>query len=80
VIRTKILARVAVGIFAVVAPLGVAVGGAAPASANPDLCVSGPFGYVDACVQGPGWYGWHGGPVWHGGWGHGDGDDQGEDD
>ena len=79
-IPTIILATAAAGIFAVVAPLGIAVGSAAPESADPDVCVSGPFGYVDACVQAPGWVGWYDPPWWRDGWGHGDGDDQGEDE
>jgi hypothetical protein len=84
VIRLKILGKAATGLGAVAVPLGIAVAGAAPASANPDVCVNGPFGYAHACVQTPGWVGWPGywydGPRWHGGWGHGDSDDQGEDD
>ena len=60
--------------------MGIAVAGAVPASANPDVCVNGPFGYTYACVEAPGWVDWHDGSWWHGGWGHGDGDDQGEDD
>ncbi len=79
-IRSKILGKTAAGLFAVVTPLGIAVGGAASASADPGLCVNGPFGYAQACVQAPGWVGWYDGPQWRGGWGHGDGDDQGEDD
>jgi hypothetical protein len=78
--RSKILGKVALGLCAVVTPMAVAIGGAAPAPADPGgLCVSGPFGYVDACVQAPGWVNWYDGPQWHG-WGYGDGDDQGEDD
>jgi hypothetical protein len=80
VIPVKTLSKAAAGLFAVAAPLVIAVGGAAPSSADPGLCVSGPLGYVDACVQGPGWADWHGGPWWHNGWRHGGGDDQGEDD
>jgi len=81
VIHVKILGKAAAGLFAVVAPLGVAVGGATSAWADPGVCISGPFGYAQACVQGPGWYGWHDGWYgWHDGWGHGGGDDQGEDD
>jgi hypothetical protein len=80
VIRLKTRGKAAAGLFALAVPLVIVVGGAAPASADPGLCVGGPFGYVDACVQGPGWGDWHGGPWWHDGWRHGGGDDQGGDD
>jgi len=76
----KILVTAAAGLFALFASLGIAAAVAMPASADPDTCVSGPFGYVDACVQAPGWIPWYGGPWWHDGWGNGDGNDQGEDD
>lgn len=79
-IRLKILGKVAAGLVALVVPLGIAIGGGPPASADPGACVSGPFGYAYACVQTPGWIGWPGywdyGPRWH----DGGGDDQGEDD
>jgi hypothetical protein len=82
--RSKTIAKAAAGLFAVVAPLGIALGGASSASADPGLCVSGPYGFVDACVQAPGWVNWYDGPRWHDGWHdgwrHGGGDDQGEDD
>ena len=75
----KSLATAAAGLFAVAAPLGIAIGSAAPAAADPGgVCVSGPF--VEGCVQAPGWVGWYDGPWWRDGWHHGDGDDQGEDD
>jgi hypothetical protein len=81
VIRSKILAKAAIGLCAVVAPMAIAIGGAASASADPGWCVSGPFGYASACLQAPGWAPWYGGPGWYGGgWRHGGGDDQGEDD
>ncbi|WP_238391087.1 MULTISPECIES: hypothetical protein [unclassified Mycolicibacterium] len=67
-----------VGLGALAVPVGVAVAGAAPASAGPSICATGPYGYVNACVEGPGWArpwygdGWHGDNGWHG---HGHGHD-----
>lgn len=81
--RLKILKKLTAGIGLVAVPMGIALAGAGQASADDGdgLCVSGPFGWAHACVEGPGWYdGWYGGPWWGGGWHHGDGDDQGEDD
>lgn len=76
--RVKSLGMVAAGLGAVAVPMGIAAAGAAPASADPGLCVSGPFGYAYACVDAPRWHGdWYDGPGWRGGW---YGDDQGEDD
>ena len=40
------------------------------------LCASGPWGFVSACVQGPGWVDWNPGWGWNGGW---DGGHHGED-
>lgn len=54
-IRSKLMRALVVGAGAVAVPMSVAVIGAAPASAGPDLCVSGPYGYAYACVEGPGW-------------------------
>lgn len=70
-IRMKNLGRIAVALGVVAVPMGIA--SAAPASADPGWCVSGPFGYAHACVDGPGWYGgwyndWYDGPGWGGGW------------
>jgi len=83
VVPFKILVKIVAGLGAVAASLGIAVAGAGPASADPDLCVSGPFGYAYACVQTPGWVGvpgyWYDGPR-HGGWGHGHGEGHGDDD
>ena len=80
-IRSKILAKAAIGLCAVVAPMAIAIGGAASASADNGWCIGGPFGYASACVQGPGWVPWYPGQVWNNGWRHGGGgDDQGEDD
>ncbi|MGV9801030.1 hypothetical protein ACWDTP_23580 [Mycobacterium sp. NPDC003449] len=71
----------AAALGAVAVPMGIAVAGAAPAPADPGLCVSGPYGYAQACVEAPGWHDdWYDGPRWRGGWHDGDGDDQGEDD
>lgn len=78
-ILTKMLRYAAVGLGAVAVPVVIGVVGAAPSSADPGLCVSGPYGYAQACVNSPGWYG---GPYWDNGWDNGwhHGDDQGEDD
>lgn len=67
---------------------GIGIAGAASASADHNgVCVSGPFGYTQACVALPGWVTpqWsYDGPRWggdgwngHGGnsWAHGDGED-----
>ncbi|MCP2626986.1 hypothetical protein NLB33_29515 [Mycolicibacterium smegmatis] len=54
-IRSKLMRALVVGAGAVAVPMSVAVIGAAPASAGPNLCVSGPYGYAYACVEGPGW-------------------------
>lgn len=56
---------------------------AASADDGNGICVSGPWGWASACVQGPGWVDWNPGWVdWNGGWGgghhgghHGHGDD-----
>mgnify|MGYP000010460561 CR=1 FL=1 len=65
-IRLKSLEKLAVGIDLVAVPMGMALAGAGQASADDGgggLCVSGPFGYAHAWVNGPGWYdGWQGGP------------------
>lgn len=69
-IRQKVKRTAAIALGALVVPVGIAVAGAAPASADPNLCVSGPFGYAYACVDGPdwGWHdnGWHGRGHWKG--------------
>ncbi|NKZ12029.1 hypothetical protein HGA11_13675 [Mycolicibacterium septicum DSM 44393] len=75
--RFENLGKLAAGLVVVAVPIGVALAGAGSASADPGLCVSGPYGFAHACVDTPGWYnGWYDGPRWHGGWD----DDQGEDD
>ena len=85
VIRSGMLERALVAVGAAALPLALAVGGAAPASADPDICVGGPWGYAYACIDTPGWAdywyddGWYGGgpkgpPGWkpgHGPPGHG---------
>ncbi|CDO33463.1 hypothetical protein ABQF44_09935 [Mycolicibacterium porcinum] len=78
--RWKNLGIISAGLGVVAVPIGIAVAGAGTASADPGLCVNGPFGYAQACVDVPGWYnGWYDGPRWHGGdWHHGG--DWGEDD
>ena len=76
------LGTMAAGLGAVAVPVVLAVAGAGQVSADPGFCVSGPFGYASACINGPGWVDWT--PDWHGGWdgdhGWGHGNDQGEDD
>ncbi len=75
-IRSKLMRAAAVGLGALAVPVGVAVAGAAPASAGPNICATGPYGYVQACVEGPGWGWYDNGPRWHGrGHGHGHGHD-----
>ncbi|MEE6164779.1 MULTISPECIES: hypothetical protein [unclassified Mycolicibacterium] len=69
---SKLTRAAAIGLGALVVPVGISVAGAAPASAGPDVCVSGPFGYAYACVDTPGWGRWDDGPRWRGhGHGHG---------
>ena len=71
-IRSKLLKRAALGVSAAALPVGMAFAGAASASAGPDVCVSGPYGYAYACVDTPGWVDWHdGGPRGRGHWKHG---------
>jgi hypothetical protein len=78
VISAKMLWNASLGIGVVAMPLIIGVAGAAPASADPGLCVTGPFGYAQACVEVPGWHGdWYDGPRWRDGWHD---DDQGDDD
>ena len=71
------LGKTAVGLGALAVPVVFAVAGAGQASAGPGACVSGPFGYAQACLDLP-WIGW-GVPHWDGGWGNGwHGDDDWE--
>jgi hypothetical protein len=53
-----ILARTAAGVGAAALPAVLAVAGAGQAAADPSVCVSGPFGYASACVDGPEWVDW----------------------
>ncbi|MFV8049473.1 hypothetical protein [Mycobacterium sp. 48b] len=73
--RSKLKKVAAIGLGTLAVPVGVAIAGAAPASAGPEICATGPYGYVSACVEGPGWGRWYdNGPRWHGrGHGHGHG-------
>ena len=77
-----ILGKTAVGLGAVAVPVVFAVAGAGQASADPGICVSGPWGYASACINRPGWVDWGrtgtAGGTADGGWG--DGDEEGEDD
>ena len=76
--RVNSVRKLAAGLGVVAVPMGIGFAGAGSASADPGLCVSGPYGFAHACVDTPGWYnGWYDGPRWRGGW---DGNDQGEDD
>jgi hypothetical protein len=79
-----ILRKTAAGLGAVTVSVVFAAAGAGQVSADPGICVTGPWGWTSACVNGPGWGNW--GPNWDGGWhdgwhhGWGDGNDQGEND
>ena len=76
-----ILGKTAAGLGAVAVPMVFAVAGTGQASADPGICVNGPWGFASACVNGPGWVDWWR-PHWDDGWGPywQGGDDQGEDD
>lgn len=69
-IRRNMKKAAAVTLGSLIVPVGIAVAGAAPASAGPDICVGGPYGYAYACVDTPGWprpwhdNGWHGKGHW----------------
>jgi hypothetical protein len=78
VIRSTMLKKAALRLVAAALPLGMAIAGAAPASAGPDVCVSGPYGYAYACIDTPGWVDWYDGPRGRGHWKHGHG--HGHDD
>jgi hypothetical protein len=80
-----ILGKTAAGMGAVAVPVVFAVAGAGQASADPGICVNGPWGFTSACVNGPGWIDWwrpHWDGGWDGGWGQHwqGGNDQGEND
>ncbi len=62
----NMIRRSAIGVIAAAVPLGFATAVAAPASAGPNLCVSGPYGYASACVDVPGVNVWYDGPRGHG--------------
>ena len=47
-----ILGKTAAGLGAVAVPVLFAVAGAGQASADPGVCVSGPWGYASACING----------------------------
>ncbi len=71
-ISSKLKRAAAVGLATLAVPVGVAIAEAAPASAGPQICASGPWGYVQACAEGPGWGRWYGDGHWYGrGHGHG---------
>lgn len=74
--RSKLRQAAAIGLGTLAVPVGVAIAGAAPASAGPQICATGPYGYVQTCVEGPGWARWYDdGPRGHGrGHGHWHGD------
>ena len=48
-----ILGTTAAGLGAVAVPVLFAVAAAGQASADPGICVSGPWGYASACINGP---------------------------
>ena len=77
--RSEIFCKTAAGFGAAAALVVFAVAGAGQASADPDWCISGPFGYASACLNTPGWVDWNPGwdSGWHGGW---DDDDHWEGD
>ena len=80
---TEILGKTAAGVGAVAVPVVFAIAGSGQASADPGICVNGPWGVASACINAPGWIDWR--PGWDGGWDNGwgpwqGGDDQGEDD
>lgn len=73
-IRSSVLRRAVLGAAVAALPFGAAVVVAAPASAGPDVCVGGPFGYAYACVDAPRWGDWYDdGPRGRGHWKHGHG-------
>ena len=49
----NVFRRAALGLAAASVPAVFAVTGAGQASAAPDICVSGPWGYVNTCVDVP---------------------------
>ena len=59
-----ILGKTAAGLGAAAVPVVFAVAGAGQASADPGICVSGPWGYASACINGPGWVDWNPGLNW----------------
>lgn len=73
--------KILITLAAVVMSATFALVGAPAASAwggGGGVCVTGPWGYVTGCVQGPGWVDWNPwnnwNPGWNNGWhGHGHG-------
>ena len=59
-----LLGKTAAGLGALAVPAVFAVAGAGQAAADPGICVSGPWGNVSACVDGPGWVDWNPGVDW----------------
>ena len=53
-----ILGKTAAGLGAAAVPVVFAVAGAGQASADPGICVNGPWGFASACVNGTGWVDW----------------------
>jgi len=60
--RPNLITRTALGIGALAVPTLMAVAGAGQAAANPDVCATGPWGYVTTCFDVPGYWD---GPDWH---------------
>jgi len=61
---SRILGKTAAGLAAVTVPAVLAVAGAGQTAADPDTCVSGPWGFASACVDAPGWVDWNPGVDW----------------
>ena len=74
---SKMLRSAAAALGGLAVPVAVGVVGAGPASAdNNDWCISGQFGYAQACLNLPGWHApdWDFGQGWH----HSDGEHHGD--
>jgi hypothetical protein len=60
----RIVGKSIAGVAALAVPAAFAVAGSGQAAADPDLCVSGPWGYASACIDSPEWVNWNPGPNW----------------
>lgn len=61
-ISRKMIRRSVVFVGALAASAGFALAGASQASADPELCVTGPYGYVTTCADVPIVDVWYDGP------------------